>query len=202
MDRSDDERGEQSGDGPAPGDGPPPGGPAPDAADAAPELAESLRQVGAAGRASLGAATDAAKAFRTLLIADVSLARSALGRTLALTGVAIAFGASAWLLLMATLVVYLTRGIGWTWASSLLVTALLSLAITAAAAWQGMRYFEHTRLQGTRRQLARLGIGELSEFTPEPGSTASARDGAGQVPPAAADSKPLKNEQGIDVTPP
>jgi hypothetical protein len=164
MDPADDERGSHSGDGPDPG-----------ADNPAPELGESLRQVSAAGRASLGAASDAAKAFRTLLIADISLARSALGRTLALTGVAIAFGASAWLLLMATLVVYLTRGIGWSWALSLLVTALLSLVITAIAAWQGMQYFEHTRLQATRRQLARLGIGELSEFTPEPGSTASAR---------------------------
>lgn len=191
MDPADDERGSQPGDGPDPG-----------AANPAPDLGESLRQVGAAGRASLGAATDAAKAFRTLLIADVSLARSALGRTLALTGVAIAFGASAWLLLMATLVVYLTRGLGWSWALSLLVTALLSLVITAIAAWQGMSYFEHTRLQATRRQLARLGIGELSEFTPELGSTASAREGAGQAPPAAADGKPLKNDQGIDVTPP
>ena len=191
MDPSDDERGSHPGDGPDPG-----------AANPAPELAESLRQVGAAGRASLGAAADAAKAFRTLLIADISLARSALGRTLALTGVAIAFGASAWLLLMATLVVYLTRGLGWSWSWSLLVTALLSLAITAAAAWQGMRYFEHTRLQATRRQLARLGIGELSEFTPQPGSAASARAGAGIAPPVATDGKPLKDQQGIDVTPP
>ena len=169
---------------------------------APPDLAESLRQVGAAGRASLGAAGDAAKAFRTLLIADVSLARSALGRTLALTGVAIAFGASAWLLLMATLIVYLTRGLGWSWSLALLGTALLSLAITAIAAWQGMRYFEHTRLQATRRQLARLGIGELSDFTPEPGSVESARAGAGQLAPAVAAGKPLKDEQGIDVTPP
>ena len=195
MDPSQDERGSQPGDGPDPG-----------AANPAPDLGESLRQVGAAGRASLGAATDAAKAFRTLLTADVSLARSALGRTLAFTGVAIAFGASAWLLLMATLVVYLTRGLGWTWALSLLVTALLSLVITAIAAWQGMSYFEHTRLQATRRQLARLGIGELSDFTPEPGSAASARDGAGAVavaiPTAAGNGKPLKDEQGIDVTPP
>ncbi len=183
----------------------------PDAANPAPDLGESLRQVGTAGRASLGAAGDAAKAFRTLLIADVSLARSALGRTLALTGVAIAFGASAWLLLMATLVVYLTRGAGWSWSLALLVTAMLSLAITAFATWQGMRYFEHTRLQATRRQLARLGIGELSEFTPHPGSAESARAGAGvnatatpaagSAPPAAGDT-PLKDEQGIDVTPP
>jgi len=188
--------------GPAPGDIPAADGTAPDAGDPAPDLAESLRQVNAAGRASVGAASDAAKAFRTLLIADVSLARSAFGRTLALTGVAIAFGASAWLLLMATLVVYLTRGVGWSWSLSLLVTALLSLAITAWAAWLGQRYFEHTRLQATRRQLARLGIGELAEFTPEPGSAESARDGAGASPPVAGNGKPLKDDQGIDVTAP
>lgn len=191
MDPADDERRSRPGDGASSG-----------AANPAPELAESLRQVNAAGRASLGAASDAAKAFRTLLIADVSLARSALGRTLALTGVAIAFGASAWLLLMATLVVHLTRGLGWSWSLALLVTALLSLASAGVAAWQGIRYFEHTRLQATRRQLARLGIGELSEFTPEPGSAASARDGAGTPAPVATDGKPLKDEQGIDVTPP
>ena len=212
MAPSDDDSASHPGAGPGPGAGDPdagdPGVGDPEVGDpgagdpAPPDLGESLRQVGAAGRASLGAAGDAAKAFRTLLIADVSLARSALGRTLALTGVAIAFGASAWLLLMATLIVYLTRGLGWSWSLALLGTALLSLAITAIAAWQGMRYFEHTRLQATRRQLARLGIGELSDFTPEPGSVESARAGAGQPAPAVAAGKPLKNEQGIDVTPP
>ena len=167
-----------------------------------PELGESLRQVGAAGRAGLDAASDAAKAFRTLLFADVSLARSALGRTLAFTGVAIAFGASAWLLLMATLIVFLNGRVGWSWALALLVTALLSLAITGISAWQGMRYFEHTRLQATRRQLARLGIGELSDFTPEAGSAASTRDVTENAPPQTADGQPLKDERGIDVTPP
>ena len=168
----------------------------------APDLAESLRQVSAAGRAGLGAASDAAKAFRTLLTADISLARSAFGRTLALTGVAIAFGASAWLLLMATLIVFLNGRFGWSWALAMLVTALLSLVITGLAAWQGIRYFEHTRLQATRRQLARLGIGELADFTPEAGSAASTRDVTANAPPQAADGKPLKDEQGIDVTPP
>ena len=168
----------------------------------APDLAESLHQVGAAGRAGLGAAGDAAKAFRTLLSADVSLARSAFGRTLAFTGVAIAFGASAWLLLMATLIVFLNGRLGWSWALALLVTAVLSLAITGLAGWKSMQYFEHTRMQATRRQLARLGIGELSDFTPEPGSAASTRDVTEQAPPETADGKPVKDDRGIDVTPP
>ena len=60
----------------------------------APDLAESLRQLGATGRATWTAGRDAASAFRILLSADVSLARSAFGRTLAFTGVAIAFGAA------------------------------------------------------------------------------------------------------------
>lgn len=190
MDPSGDERGSS------------PGAGAGDGVAGTPELGESLRQVGAAGRAGLDAASDAAKAFRTLLFADVSLARSALGRTLAFTGVAIAFGASAWLLLMATLIVFLNGRLGWSWALALLVTALLSLAITGISAWQGMRYFEHTRLQATRRQLARLGIGELSDFTPEAGSAASTRDVTENAPPQTADGQPLKDERGIDVTPP
>ena len=167
-----------------------------------PDLGESLREVGGAARAGLKQAGNTAKAFRVLMAADVSLARSAFGRTLALTGVAIAFGASAWLLLMATLVVFLHRQLGWSWSAALLTTAVLSLVITAISAWQGIRYFEHTRMQATRRQLARLGVGELADFTPEAGSVASTRDVTANAPPADSDGKPVKDERGIDVTPP
>src|SRR4051794_31183193 len=62
-------------------------------------IEESLRALGATSRATWTAGRDAGKAFRILLAADVALARSAFGRTLAFTGVAIAFGTSAWLLL-------------------------------------------------------------------------------------------------------
>ena len=168
----------------------------------APDLGESLRQVGAAGRAGLGAAVDAAKALRILVSADISLARSALGRTLAFTGVAIAFGASAWLLLMATLIVFMSRTLEWPWTVSLLITSLLSLAITVFAGWKSMQYFEHTRLQATRRQLARLGIGELADFMPEPDSPESSRDSTENHPPEGPDGEPVKKGLGIDVTPP
>ncbi|WP_223807236.1 phage holin family protein [Montanilutibacter psychrotolerans] len=167
-----------------------------------PDIAEALRQLGQTGRASLGAATDAAKAFRSLIAADVSLARSAFGRSLAFTGVAIAFGASSWLLLMAAAVAFLSGSLGWSWATSLLVTAALSILITVYGAWQAVRYFEHTRLKATRRQLARLGIGELSDFTPEPGSPERTRDRTRHDPPQTPDGKPLKDRRGIDVTPP
>lgn len=170
---------------------------------AEPDLIESLRQIGATSRAGLGAAGDAAKAFRSLLAADVSLARSAFGRTLALTGVAIAFGASCWLLLMAAAILFLTRQLGLPWVAALLLCALLSGAVATWAIWQADRYFEHTRMQATRRQLARLGIGELSDFMPDPGSPASTRAAAAQTKAAAEpDGTPVKDRHGVDMTPP
>lgn len=138
----------------------------------APDLAEALKDLGASGRAGLSAAGDAAKALRILVAADIALARSALVRTLAFTAIAIAFGASAWLLLMAAMIAALqSAGFSWLWA--MLLAALLSVAITFYAGWRAMRYFEHTRLQATRRQFARLGLGELADFMPDAGSAAS-----------------------------
>jgi hypothetical protein len=169
------------------------------AAEDVPGLRESLRQVGATGRAGLAASGDALKALRILVAADVSLARSAFGRTLALTGVAVVFGASAWLLLMTALVVWLSLGLGWPWSLSLLLTAALSLAAAALAVRQGMHYFEHTRLQATRRQLARLGVGELAAFMPAADSNASTAQAAERMAEGEA---PPKKGLGIDVTPP
>lgn len=163
-----------------------------------PDLSESLRQVGAAGRASLGALGDTGKALRSLLAADVSLARSAFGRTLAFTGVAIVFGASTWLLLMTTLVVFLSRQLGWPWWLALLSCALLSLIVTAIAIRRGMRYFDHTRMQATRRQLARLGIGEADESSATPASSeASASDSS-----PTADTQSRRDEQVRENTTP
>ncbi|HQW59243.1 phage holin family protein [Thermomonas sp.] len=152
-------------------------------AHASPELQEALRALGASGRATLGAASDATKALRILVAADISLARSAFGRALAFTGVAIAFGASAWLLLMAALIAWLSLGLGLAWSLSLLLSAGLSLAVTAIAAHLAMRYFGHTGLQATRRQLARLGNGELAGLMADAGA-------------------PVNTAAGVDVTPP
>jgi len=168
---------------------------------AEPGLEETLRQLGASGRATWSAGQDARKAFQILLSADVSLARSAFGRTLAFTGVAIAFGASAWLLLMATLVTALSLGLGWPWAGSLVLTAVLSLVVTGFAGWMAIRYFDHTRLQATRRQLARIGIGELAGLLPEAGSGASTEQAAERVADVA-DDHAIKKGLGVDITPP
>ncbi len=170
-------------------------------AEASPGIEETLRQLGETGRATFGAGRDATKAFRILLAADVSLARSAFGRTLAFTGFAIAFGASAWLLLMAAVIAWLSLGLGWSWALSLLLAAGLSAAITGVGGWMAMRYFDHTRLQATRRQLARLGFGELSGLMPDAGSGGSAEAAAERVADATAD-EPVKKGLGVDITPP
>ena len=172
----------------------------PGSASAAPGLEEALRGLGEEGRAGLKAATDVAKALRILIAADISLARSAFGRTLALTGVAIAFGASAWLLLMAAMIAAM-QAAGLSWVIALLIAALLSVAVTAGAGYAAMRYFEHTRLQATRRQFARLGFGELADFMPDAHSHESTAEAARRMAEANA-GEPVKKGLGIDVTKP
>ena len=115
--------------------------------------------------------------------------------------VAIAFGASAWLLLMATLIVALSRGLGWPWSLSLLATAALSVAVTALAGWRAMHYFEHTRLKATRRQFARLGLGELADLMP-PADSADSSAAAAERVAEATSAAPVKKGLGVDVTPP
>lgn len=166
-----------------------------------PGLKDTIDELTASGKASLRAARDAATALRILVSADISLARSAFGRTLAFTGVAIAFGASAWLLLMASLIAWLSLGLGWRWSLSLLLTAGLSIVVTVIAAIVSMRYFEHTRLQATRRQLARLGVGELSGIMPDADSAESSENAAERVADATSET-PIKKDLGVDVTPP
>lgn len=179
-------------------------GPTPDSDpdQAPPDLLAALEQLSDTGKASAHAAHEAAKALRSLVAADVSLARSAFGRTLAMTGVAIVFGASAWMLLMAALVIWLIRRMQMPWSLALLGCGVLSLIIAALAAWIGQRYFEHTRLKATRRQLARLGIGELAKVMPDAGSSVSAKDAARHAPTKANGGQPLKDRRGVDVTPP
>ncbi len=177
-------------------------GDAPDTeqANATPGIEEALRGLREEGRAGLKAASDVAKALRILVAADISLARSAFGRTLALTGVAIAFGGSSWLLLMAAMIAAM-QSAGLSWVVALLIAALLSVAITAGAGYAAMRYFEHTRLQATRRQFARLGFGELADFMPDPEDSESAKAAAERVA-EATDGEPIKKGLGIDVTKP
>jgi len=134
---------------------PPEGAPVPEATP--PGLEESLRQVNAAGRATLGSARDTGRALRRLISADLALARSAFGRALAWTGAAIVFGASSWLLLTGAIIALLQR-LGLTWFQSLFFTALVSLVVTGVAVWRVSHFFDHTGMHATRRQLSRLGL--------------------------------------------
>jgi hypothetical protein len=130
-------------------------GPAGDAAT--PPLDESLRTVADAGKASLGATRDALRSLRALLSANIALARSALGRGIAWAGVAIVFGASAWLLATAAGVALMQRS-GLSWLASLSIAALFNLVVTALAAWRTARFFDYMGLHATRRQLSRMGL--------------------------------------------
>ena len=124
-----------------------------------PHLDESVRRIGAAGRATVDAALDTGRALRRLISADLALARSALGRALAWVAVAIVFGASAWLLAMGVLTALLHAS-GLSWLLSFAICATLSLGVTGLAAWRVSVFFEYAGMRATRRQLARLGIGD------------------------------------------
>ena len=133
---------------------PPHAEPAP---DASPDLTDSIRQVGDAGRDTLQSAQQTLRSLRRLASADFALARSAFGRALAWAGVAIVFGASAWLLVTGALIALMQR-FGFSWLQSLSFAALLSLAVAALAAWKVGRYFDYTGMHATRRQLSKLGL--------------------------------------------
>ncbi len=169
--------------------------------DLPPELLASLRELLRAGGATWGATREALTALRILVQADISLARSAFGRTLALTGVAIAAGGTTWLMLMAALMVVLSRQVGLPWSVSLLICAVLSGAITGWAIWRAQKYFNDTRLRATRRQLARLGIGELQGMVPPAGSSESSESAAKRMTETTKDT-PIKKDMGVDITPP
>lgn len=171
-------------------------------AQATPDIAEAIRELGETGRATATAAGDIVKAMRSLIAADIALARSAAGRSMVAAGVAMAGGTTAWLLLMATVVMLLRGPAGLSWLAALLVPAAISLVVAGIGGWLAMRYFEHTRLQATRRQFARIGIGELANFVSDPGSARSARQDTEQVPSTDATGEPVKDPRGVEVTPP
>src|SRR5690606_23624923 len=87
------------------------------------------------------------------------MARSAMGRALAWTGVAVVFGASAWLLATAAAVAPMQR-LGLSWLSALCLAALFNLAVCGLAAWRTARLFDYHGLHATGRQLTRWGLCE------------------------------------------
>jgi hypothetical protein len=148
----------------------------------APHLDESVRRIHAAGRATLDSALDTGRALRRLIGADLALARSASGRALAWLAVAIVFGASTWLLAMAALIALL-QSLGLPWLASISIAMALSLTVTAIAAWRVSVFFDYAGMHATRRQLARLGIGDGDEEDGEPhGEALSTPDAQARQP--------------------
>lgn len=131
--------------------------PGPDAARKQANIDESVRAIGAEGRATLSSALDTGRALRKLASADFALARSALGRGLAWTAVAVVFGASAWLLTTGALIALMQRN-GFSWLSSISTAALVSLVAAGVAAWRVSVYFDLAGMHATRRQLSRIGL--------------------------------------------
>ncbi len=136
-----------------------------------PPIDETIRRVGTAGREAMGATGDSLRALRSLLSADIAMARSAMGRALAWTGVAVVFGASAWLLATAAAVA-LMQSFGLSWLSSLSIAALFNVAVTALAAWRTARFFDYMGLHATRRQLSRMGLFQEDDEDGDPADTA------------------------------
>lgn len=157
-----------------------------------PPLDESIRAVGASGRASLGATVDALRALRALVSADIALARSAMGRALAWTGVAVVFGATGWLLATAAGVAVLQGFFGLSWLASLSIAALFNLAVTGLAVWRTASFFDHMGLHATRRQLSRLGLfDEHDEHVQDPENGGA----AGTAAPMASDAAPAQERR-------
>ena len=145
-------------------------------APAPPDLADTLKVVGAAGRAAYGSAKDTGRALRGLVSADFALARSAFGRALAWAGVAIVFGASAWALLAGSLIALLVGFFGWSWLGALSLAALSSILVTVFAAWTVGCYFDYTGMHATRRQLSKLGLFDEDEPLDDPPAAGTAHD--------------------------
>ncbi|WP_045738648.1 hypothetical protein [Xanthomonas sp. MUS 060] len=137
-------------------------GAAAEPAAATPSLGEALGMFSTASREGLHATLHTGRALHRLVAADLALARVALVRALVWLTVSVAFGASAWMLLMSALIALLHR-MGWSWLASITTTAGVSLVVTALGAWQALRYMEMSKLDATRRQLAKLGIGNGDE---------------------------------------
>lgn len=91
------------------------------------------------------------------MIADLLMARSAIGYGLAWICVVVIFGGSSWLLLTGVVIAFLQR-CGLSWLQAIFFTSITSLVVTGIAAWRALHFFELSSFQSTRRQLRRLGL--------------------------------------------
>lgn len=127
--------------------------------EAPPGLDDAAREIGDVAGSTVTAALAVLTSFRRLVAADIAQSRAAFGRALAYTGLAVAIGSSACLLLVTLLVVVLSN-MGLSWVEALLVIMLATALPAAWFTWRAVQAYGHTQLEATRRHLARLGLGE------------------------------------------
>ncbi|HET6603261.1 MAG TPA: phage holin family protein [Xanthomonadaceae bacterium] len=128
-------------------------------ADAPPGLEDAAGQIGEVAGSTVAAALAVLSSFRRLVAADIAQSRAAFGRALAYTGLAVAIGTSACLLLV-TLLVVLLSNLGLSWVAALALIMVAAALPAAWFTWRAVDAYGHTQLDATRRQLARLGLGE------------------------------------------
>lgn len=127
--------------------------------DAAPNLFDALRELSDVARAAARDGGDVLSALRSLLAADIALARSA-AISIAMFGAgALLLLASSWLLLLGVIVSALVLA-GLSWLAAFAIATGIALAGTALLGWLAWRAVGDVTLAATRRQVARLGTAE------------------------------------------
>ncbi|MFT4196543.1 MAG: phage holin family protein [Pseudoxanthomonas sp.] len=182
---------------------PPPAEEGAGTAGPAPSLHDSLRRIEREARAGLGAGVDALRALHRLVLADFALARLGLARAAVWLAVTVVFGASGWLLLMATLIALLREVIGLSWLAALAIATALSLAVTALGVWRMRHYFDLSRMDATRRQLHALGLGDMDDEDEDqgggPAGPATGDDTGTPDAPSPAQADPATAEVDHDL---
>lgn len=118
-------------------------------------LDEAARRILSSGSALGRELGGVGGAFRDLLLAELSLSRSAVLRAIMLVALAVVLGTSAWLYAMAMVVLGL-HALGLAWWQAAGISALASLLLAGACAWWARLMLEDARFLRTRRLLARL----------------------------------------------
>lgn len=135
----------------------------PGAGEGAGKLGDDAQAVLSAARGTAGAYLGTLQALHRLFLAEFGLARDALVQAMVLLMLATVMVATTWGLLTALLVAAI-RGTGASWALSIAVPLLVSIAIGALAAWRAKSLIRHLDFEATRRQV-KLG---LKGLPPEP----------------------------------
>lgn len=118
-------------------------------------LDEAARRILSSGAALGRELGGVGGAFRDLLLAELSLSRSAVLRAIMLVALAVVLGTSAWLYAMAMAVLGL-HALGLAWWQAAGISALASLLLAGVCAWWARLMLEDARFLRTRRLLARL----------------------------------------------